>query len=260
MALIPGNKKPAKDKKADQQAAQDEVLMREIDEAVRQDEFAAFARSYGRPLLGILLAGILGFGGYLFWHSRQEAALEKQSEELVTALDRLQAGNLQGAADLAAKMDGGDGAATRASALLLQAGVALEQGKADDAAALFAKVIADEDAPPALRDLATIRDVAARFDALKPDEVIAKLKPLAVPGNPWFGSAGELLAMAYLEQGDKKQAGTLLGEIAKNEDVPETLRARTRQMAGLLGVDAVGDADEFLETQGEATDASATAE
>ena len=256
MALIPGKKQNAEDKKAQQQAAQDEVLMREIDEAVRQDEFAAIARNYGRPLLALLVAGILGFGGYLFWQSRQEAALEKQSEELVTALDRLEAGNLQGAADLAAKMGDG-GAAAKTSALFLQAAVALEQGKTAEAAAFFKQVSDDERAPPALRDLATIREVSARYDAMKPDEVIARLKPLAVPGNPWFGSAGELLAMAYLDKGDKKQAGTLLGEIAKNEDVPETLRSRTRQMAGLLGVDAIGDADEFLEEQEITDEASA---
>jgi len=257
VALIPGNSKSAEDKKADQQAAQDEVLMREIDEAVRQDELATFARTYGRPLLGLLIAGILGFGAYLYWQSQQEAALEKQSEQLIAALDRLEAGNLEGAADAAATVEEGDGPAARATALMLQAGVALEQGKPDAAAAFFAKVIDDEDAPPALRDLATVRDVAARYDTLKPDEVIARLKPLAVPGNPWFGSAGEMLAMAYLDRDDTKQAGTLLGEIAKNEDVPETLRARTRQMAGLLGVDAVGDADEFLDSQEGAGDTSA---
>lgn len=256
MALIPGNKKTAEDKKADQQAAQDDILMREIDEAVRQDDMAAFARTYGRPLLGLLVAGIVAFGGYLLWQTRQESALEKQSEELVTALDRLESGNLKGAADLAAKMDG-DGPAAHAAALLLQAGVALEQGKTQEAGKLFQQVANDDNAPPAMRDLAILRDVSARYDTMKPDEVIAQLKPLAVPGKPWFGSAGELLAMAYLDKGDKKQAGTLLGEIAKNEDVPETLRSRTRQMAGLLGVDAIGDADEFLEEQGVASDDAA---
>jgi len=97
-----------------------------------------------------------------------------------------------------------------------------------------------------LRDLALIREMAASFDTRDPAEVVAKLTPLAVPGNPWFGSAGELVAMAHAEQGNSEQAGTLFGEIARNEDVPETLRARVRQMAGLMGVDAIEDADEFM--------------
>jgi hypothetical protein len=58
---------------------------------------------------------------------------------------------------------------------------------------------------------------------------------------PWFGPAGELLALAYLKQGNKDLAGALFGAIAKDKDVPDTLKARARQMAGLLGFDAVDD-------------------
>jgi hypothetical protein len=73
---------------------------------------------------------------------------------------------------------------------------------------------------------------------------VARLKPLAEPGKPWFGSAGELLASAYLKQGRKDLAGPLLAAIAKDQTVPASLRARTRQLAGLLGVDAVGDPEQ----------------
>src|SRR3546814_17656093 len=76
------------------QIAQEEVLLREIDEAVRQDDLAQFARTYGRPLLGVVIAGVLAFGGYLLWQSREEAAMEAQSEKLVAALDKLQSGDV----------------------------------------------------------------------------------------------------------------------------------------------------------------------
>lgn len=239
--------------------------MREIDDAVRQDEYARFAKTYGRPLLGLLVAGLIAFGGYLFWQSREEAAMEKDSENLVAALDQLGAGNLDSAGSQAAALASSSDSGVAAAALMLQASIAMQQDRVEDAAGLYAQVAASETAPPALRDLATIREIAATFDQRKPEEIISKLKPLAVPGKPWFGSAGEMVAMAYLEQGDRKQAGTLFGEIAKSEDVPESLRARTRQMAGLLGVDAIEDVDELLEeqgidTQGEANAASANAE
>jgi hypothetical protein len=250
VASRPGNEKPEADKQAQRQIAQDEVLMREIDEAVRQDDMAQFLSAYGKPLLGVVIAGILAFGGYLFWQSREEAAMEAQSEKLVAALDKLQAGDITGAQTLAASLAAeGDGAAA-ASALMIQAGLAMEQGKRADAAAIFARISADGNAPPAMRDLATIREVTATFDTRKPADVIARLKPLAVPGNPWFGSAGELVAMAHLELSQREQAGTLFGEIAKSEEVPDTIRARARQMAGLLGVDAIEDVEALLESQG----------
>lgn len=259
MASRPGNEIQPKDKKAKQLAAEDEVLMREIDEAVRQDDMAQFANTFGKPLLGLLIAGIAAFGGYLYWDSQVESELEAQSESLVAALDQAQAGNFSSANDLAASLvsEGEGGAAT--AALMLQGSIAMQEGRNADAAAFFAQVAGDENAPPAMRDLAAIREITANYDERDPDEVISRLKPLAVPGNPWFGSAGELVAMAYLEKGEREQAGTLFGEVAKSEEVPESLRSRARQMAGLLGVDAIGDVKELLDEQGiSSTDANST--
>jgi hypothetical protein len=235
---------PTSDQK---RAASEDVLLREVDDAVRQDQYADFGRRYGKPLLAALALGLVAFGGYLYWDHRQEAAMERQSETLVSALDRLQAGDLAGASSqldpLIAEGDGG--AATQAA--LLKAGIAMEQGRNAEAAELYAGIAADGDAPQLMRDLATIRQVAATFDSLEPSEVIARLEPMAVPGKPFFGSAGEMMAMAYLEQGKNREAGALFASIAKDETQPEALRSRSRQMAGVLGVDAIEDVDEVLD-------------
>ena len=107
-----------------------------------------------------------------------------------------------------------------------------------------------EEAPAAMRDMARIREVTTNYDDRKPEEIIARLKDLAVPGNAFFGSAGELVAIAHLEAGDKDKAGALFSSMAKDEDLPDTLRTRSRQMAGLLGVDAIEDVDQLLEDEG----------
>ena len=130
--------------------------------------------------------------------------------------------------------------------MLTQAGIALQQGQRDEAAKLYQQVADDGGAPKAYRDLASIRAVAANYEALEPQAVIVRLKPLATPGNPWFGSAGEIVAMAYMDQNRTDLAGPLFAQIAKEEDVPQTLRSRARQIAGLLGVDAVEDVDATL--------------
>ena len=98
-----------------------------------------------------------------------------------------------------------------------------------------------------------------QFDDLDPQVVIDRLGPLAQADNAWFGSAGELVAMAYLEQDRAEQAGPLLVEIARNEDVPESLRARTRQLAGFLGYDAVEDVEEMMAEIAEARAANGPA-
>lgn len=236
---------------ARRRAAQEDALLREVDDAVRQDDMLNFGKRYGRPLAlgtGVL---VLGFAGYLFWDSRQDAARETQSETLIAALDQAQAGNLPAATSGVQPLlaDGGPG--PNASAQLLAAGAAMAQNKPQEAARLLTALAENGAAPTPMRDLARIRLVAMQFDTMDKDQVAAQLGPLAQPTNPWFGSAGELLAMAYLEQGKRIEAGRLFSEIARTETVPDPIRSRARQMAGVLGVDAIPDVGEFLKQQRE---------
>lgn len=249
MALTPKNPIQTEDKRAQAQAAQDEALLREVDDAYRQGQYSEFASNYGKPLVGVVALGLAAFGGYLYWDSEQEAAMEANSEQIVAAMDQIGAGNLDTGSTTLEAVANSDSPGGAAVARMVQAGVASQRGQTDDAIRLFAMVAADENAPQELRNLALIREVSLSFDDTDPGEVIARLKPLAVPGNPWFGSAGELVATAYLEQGQNDQAGTLFAEIARSEDVPDSLRSRSRQMAGLLGVDAVDDVEELLADQ-----------
>ena len=129
----------------------------------------------------------------------------------------------------------------------LAAAAALDAGDNAKAAQLFDAVAADGDNPQAMRDLATLRAVGAQYDTMQPQQVVDRLKPLAIPGKPFFASAGELVGMAYIEQDKRDLAGPLFAEIAKDEEAPETIRSRARQLAGLLGVDAVDDPEEMAD-------------
>ena len=232
-------------------SAEDEILMREIDEAVRKDDAEQFFKKYGLPLGGVLGVFLAGLGFYLlYWVPTQEAELERQSETLVEALDASRQDDFAKTAEKASSLAESDTPGARTAARFVQAGAALEQGQTAEAVELFKQIADDADAPPALRDLARIREVATSFDDRKPADIVARLKDLAVPGNPYFGSAGELVAIAHMEAGDRDKAGALFSQIAKDEGVPETIRSRSRQMAGLLGIDAIEDVEQLLEDEG----------
>ncbi len=252
MALTPKTELSREEKRARTESAQQEALLREVDDAVRQSDAEQFLDRWGKPLLALLILGLLAFGGYLFWESRQEAAMERDSEALVGALDQVKAGNLDSAFDgleeLATQDGRADGAAVAAA--MMRAGIAAERDRPKEAAAIFSDIASNEATPPALRDLARLRQVTLGYDDMASAEVIAALKPLAVPGKPYFASAGELVAHAYLDQGKRAEAGALFAQISKDEDSPESLRSRARQMAGVLGVDAIADVDALLEKQG----------
>lgn len=240
MALRPTRPQTRAEQLAEQKALQGETFLREVDDALREDSLITAIRRYGKPVGAGLALGLAGLGGWLWWGHHQEAEAATRAEQITIALDQVEASR----ADLAAKtLDpiAAEGNGSGAVARLLQAGLLVQQGKARDAATRYAAVAADAAMPQPYRDFATLRQVALEYDTMKPDAVVARLKPLAAPGAPWFGPAGELLGMAYLAQGRKDLAAPLFGAIAKDKDQPDSLRARARQVAGMLGFDAVDD-------------------
>ena len=215
-----------------------DTFMREVDENLRRDRARDFAKKYGTWLIGALVLFLAASGAWIYWQQRQAKQSEAQVEQLAQIYGSIASGNVRQAPPkldaLAADSEG----AVRASALFTRAAIAIEQRDTNLALAKYREVAADEDMPRPYRDLALIRQTALEFDKMKPDEVIARLAPLAKSGTPWFGSAGELTAAALLKQGKRDEAGRLFAAIAKDKSVPEQLRGRSVQIAGTLGVDA----------------------
>ena len=88
-----------------------------------------------------------------------------------------------------------------------------------------------------LRDAALVKAVRVGFDEMRPADVVTKLKPLAVPGNAWFGVAGELVAVAHFKAGKPELAKPILIAMVKDEGLSPSLRSRAAQLALAAGVD-----------------------
>lgn len=215
-----------------------ESFVREVDENLRRDQLRDFAKSYGTWIVIAAVLFLAAVGGYLYWQSQQQEQAARESETMSAAIDKLNGGNTKGAqADLAPLSESSTDV-TRASALFVRAAMALRQNDRKAATDLYRQLAADEDLPQPYRDLATVRLTLTEYDQLKPDEVIARLSPLAQPGKPFFGTAGEMTGMAMLAKGDRLGAGRLFAQLAADQQVPQSIRARAVQFAGSLGVDA----------------------
>ena len=215
-----------------------ETFLREVDENLRRDQLKDIAKKYGAWIVAGLVLFLAAVGGWLYWQDRQEKAAAQDSEvlaQIYTDIGARKIGNVPQRLDALTEQSSG---ALKASAMLARAAVAIEQNDRAAATAKFHQVAADEDLPQAYRDLGLIRATAMEFDTIRPEQVIARLQPLTKPGNPWFGSAGELTAMALVKQGKKLEAGRLFAAMAADQQVPESIRARSVQIAGTLGVDA----------------------
>ncbi|WP_254054361.1 tetratricopeptide repeat protein [Sphingorhabdus sp. EL138] len=247
--------KDDKDTPEEQSDRQEQVFMREVDDAVREDDLKNFGRRYGIGIGVAVVVGLASLAGWIFYNNSLEEESGLRSEEYVAAIDSVKRNNLDGAATALESLEEANQEGYKAAAKLMQANIALEKQDAKAAIAGYQAIVADSELPQPFRDLALIRQTTAEFDTLEPQAVIDRLKPLAVPGNPWFGSAGEMVALSYLNLEKTDLAGPLFAQLAKDDNVPPTIRSRALQMAGVQGIDAVE-----LDTDGEINPAAEIAD
>jgi hypothetical protein len=222
----------------------EDAFVREVDEELRRAEMLGFWQRYGRWLIGGV-AGVLAlYGGFLWWSNNKLTEKGVLGESFDKGLAAAVEGKKPDADKALGALTKGDNPGYRASALLAQAAMAIEQKNQKEAARLYGLVANDASIGQPWRELALIRQTHIEMETMKPQDVIARLTPLASKGNPWFGSAGEMVAISYMKMGKKAEAGKMFGAIYKDETVPESLRSRAVKMAGVLGVDVVDATNE----------------
>jgi hypothetical protein len=224
-----------------------ETFLREVDENLRRDQMRDFAKKYGNWIIAAVILFLAASGGFIWWKQHQVKRSEAQVEEISTVYQDIGAGKSAKAPPKLDELAKSGNKAVRASALFTSAALALEKNDHKLAIAEYREISGDSGFPQAYRDAALIRQTALEFDQIKADEVISRLSPFAKPGNPWFGTAGEMTALAMIKQGKKGEAGRLFAAIAKDKSVPDAIRARSVQIAGSLGVDASSALDSLAQ-------------
>ena len=214
-----------------------ETFVREVDENLRRDQMQNFFKAYGSWLIVAVVLFLGASGGFIWWKQHQVQQSQAQVEKLAQIYKDIGSGNPSQSPQQLDEISKSGSKAVRASALFARAALALQQNDVKLATSTYKTIANDDGLPDPYRDAALIRQTALEFDQLKPEEAIARLQPLAKPGEPWFGSAGEMTALAMIKQGRKQEAGQLFAAIAKDQSVPETIRGRATQLASSLGID-----------------------
>lgn len=223
----------------------DEAFLREVDEEYRRDQMMNIGRRYGRLVIGVIVVGLLALAGWLYYQNHTTGMAGKRGEDYDAALQLLQQNQPGQALPALDKVAQGKDDGYAALSRIIEGNLLAQRNDAKGAVAKFAAVVNDKTVEQPFRDLALVRQTAIEFDTLKPDVVIQRLGTLANPDSPWFGTAGEMVAAAYLKAGNRAAAGKLFAQIAQGgETVPESIRQRAVQLAGVLGVDAAAQSKE----------------
>lgn len=246
-------KPPTKSSTADSDA-----FIREVDEAYRQDRLEGFWSRWGRIILVAVGTLLIAFAGYLYWQEQRTAAAGADAERFTAALAGLDLGDSEARATID-EFAAGDGG-YRLVARLIRAGLLAEDGDTAGALGEYRAVAADGGVPAPLRDLARVRAARLSFDEAEPRAILSELDGLYEPGNPWFGVAGEMAAIAMIRAGDEAEAQELLAVISGDAGLPPTIRARASQLAATMAPASApeGDSDPpSAQSEDEAADAVA---
>ncbi len=219
-----------------------ETFYREVDEELRKEQLTSFWKRYGVLLIAGVLLLLVALGGFLWWQQRQQEQAGERGQALIETYEQVQAGQTKAAVPKLEELANEGPEGIRAAAMLTKADVAIQQGNLPAAAAAFKQVADNGEFAEPYRQLALIRQTTIEFDRIPAQEVIRRLEPLAVAGGPWFGSAGELVALAHLKNNQPARAAPIFAALAKDEKLPQSIRSRALQMAGALGIDAVTEA------------------
>lgn len=213
----------------------DEAFLREVDEGVRRDQMLSAWQRYGKLGIALLVLALAALAGWLWWQDSQAKARGQAGEDLTQAMSQLDVGEGAKARPVLNRMASEGPGSYKALASMVLANDAVAGGNTADAIKKLDAIAADAGLAQPLRDAALVKSVRLSFDTVPPATVIARLKGLAVPGNPWFGVAGEISAMAQIKAGKPEIARPILTAIAKDNGQPASLRSRTAQMALSLG-------------------------
>ena len=215
-----------------------ETFVREVDDNIRRDRIRDFLKDHGGLVAAAVVLFLAASGGFIWYQQHKQQRAEAQVEQLAEIYKDIGVGNTTKAPAQLDELSKSSSDGIRATAMFTRAALAVQQSDNKLALATYKKIAEDSSFPEPYRNAALLRQTALEFDQLQPQQVIARLEPLAKPGNPWFGSAGEMTALALVKQGKRQQAGQLFAAIAKDTSVPDTVRDRSIQIAGSLGADA----------------------
>lgn len=212
-----------------------ELLIKEVDEDLRQEQLNKLWRKHGGLLsvgaVAVVLA-VAAFQGWSAWELKQRQASSLRHAEAGVLLEQ---GKKDEAAEVLGKLQVEGTKGYRVLAELRLADLRQQQGDLAGAATLYQRLAADSGVDRVYRDMASIRAAYLTLDSADPAAVDKAMEPLAVESSSWRHSAREILALTALRRGESAKAADLFAKIAEDAAAPQGLRARAAEMMAVTG-------------------------
>jgi hypothetical protein len=209
-------------------------IFQEVDEAVRREKLEKLWKRYGNFVIAAAILVVLGIGawrGYGWWEAKKAA---EAGAAFDAAAELLEQGKAAEAEAAFARLAGEGTAGYRVLARLREA-AALAPRDPQAAVAAYDALAKDSSVSPVFQQLASLRAAIILVDTAPLSEITRRLEPLAGPDGSFRHSAREVLALAAFKAGDKAAAKKWFDAIASDVDTPQSLRARVDILMALSG-------------------------
>jgi hypothetical protein len=205
-------------------------IFHEVDEEVRREQVKKLWDRYGILVViaaVLIVAGVGGWRGYQWWQAKQAA---EASVAYDAASELVEQGKAAEGEAAFAKLATDGTAGYRLLARLRAAGA---EKNPEAAVAAYDAIAKDPSVTTTLQELAAIRAALLLVDTAPLAEVTTRLEPLTAAGSAFRHTARELLALASVKAGDPASAKKWIDMILADADTPQSARARVDVLATL---------------------------
>lgn len=200
-------------------------VFEQVEEELRSERYKRLARTWlpiGAGVGAIALISALGWWGYQTWQTNEA---DKASVAYQRGIEAFTAGNLDQANTAFGEAADTASRGYKALALMQQAGIAVEQGKNEEAVRLFDEA-AKAGRDPIIADGAALKAAYLLVDKGSLEDMTKRLEPLTGEKRPYRALAQEALATVQLLHNKPTEARETFVQLQLGQDVPQTVRQR----------------------------------
>lgn len=217
-------------------------LLREAEDELRRETIEGTAKKVAPYFIGAIVLALIGGMGLQYWRGHQAKVLENASVSYYAAMDKLQAGDLDGGVKSLGELSLKAPIGFKTLAAIQKAAVLQEQGKTAEALKAFdeaAKIAKDAD----MRDMAKLRAAYIASNTETKEQMNKRLDEIINSKGSFALLARELKAAHASAAGDYKAAKSEYQLLQLDPNAPEGLRARASQAIAVIDAAAQPAAD-----------------
>jgi len=209
-------------------------FLREVDEAVRHDQYKRLWDRYGvyaLVLAVVFMVGVAGYKGWSYWRERQAQDAGAMFSQALTLEEGADAAKAQDILSTLAKQ-GPKG--YRVLARFQLAASEAKAGETDKAVAGYDALATDPSVDQILQGHAALQAATLRLDKADYAEMERRLKGLVDSNSAWKFSARELLGLSAYRLNNMREAERQFSALISDPGTPPNLRERADMMLALI--------------------------